>query len=141
MGMARMAYGIGLHSGLREMTGLALLTDMNGVWTGTNYPPAASAPSHYLVQTATRPHPSWRIICTNYEGTVIWFDYNRAASNIVCWRQPGVMGSRELVANNVTDASALVTNKGVQLNMTVERRNGDHHSSVANTTFLRFRNR
>jgi hypothetical protein len=143
MGVARMVYGLGTNGGLREaagLKGLNLLTNMNGIWTGGVYPPAATSSSHYVTQAVTLANPSWRLVCSNYAGGITWYDYNRAASNIVFWPRPGQPGRRELVANYVTGASVIFTNQGVVLSLTVARRHGNYSTSVTNTTFLRPRN-
>ncbi len=142
MGVARMTFGLGTNSGLREMAGFALLTDMNGVWTNKNYPPAANDSSHYITHAYIRPHPSWRLICTNYAGRVTWYDYNRAASNIVVWSVPNQPGNRELIANYVSAANITIdaTNFGVNLNLCVTRGHGNHVESITNSTFIKARN-
>lgn len=141
IGMARMTFGFGGTNGsLREASGLSLLTNMNGVWSGGTYPPGANDPSHYVTQAVVRPHPSWRLVCTNFDGAITWYDYNRAASNIVFWPQPGQTATRELVANHVTFAKAVLTNSGVVLSLAVARRNGQFSATTTNTTFLRLRN-
>ena len=140
MWLARMVYGLGTNGGLREASSVYLNTNVHGHWSGTNYPPDAGAANHHLDYT-TPADGSWALYVTNYAGIASGYEYNKNASNI-CFRPPNTLISNRLsVANYVTAASAIPTNKGINLSITVTRSYGITTNITAiNSTFIKMRN-
>lgn len=144
MAMARMVYGIGKQSGLRSAMGVEINRNMTGAFTGTNYPPEAGAPTHYLSSGSS--DGSWRLVITNYDNSITWIDYNKSSSNIVFWPVSGSgnESKRALVGNYISTADVIHTNEGLKSGLKITIESVKAHGSYMNTSqvasFITFRN-
>lgn len=138
--LARMVYGLQANSGLRSADYFLVTTStIYGTWTGTNYPPAPNAPTHYLTSGGSA-DGSWRLTYSNAYAGKHWIDYNKKASNIVYWTDITALTSRLEVCNYVTAATATTNASGITLSITVGRREGRNAGSNSISTYVMRRN-
>ncbi len=144
MAISRMVYGIETNPGLRSAAALALDTACAGVYQSwvapTNFPPAANAASHW-VATNYAGDGSWRLTVSNQDGRVTWIDYNINAQNMVFWPNTLNAASRKLIANHVTSATVSNRGDGVEIFLTVAKRDGRFTATNQAATFVKRRNK
>ncbi len=142
LALARIVYGIETNEGLRSATSVIVDTAYAGVYhywhAPTNYPPPPGAHNHYIANYAG--DGSWRMTISNYNGQISMIDYNINASNLVYWPPGSVTAGRKLIANYVTSATAVSTNNGVLITLSIIRGDGNFVSSNQMSTFVKTRN-
>ena len=145
MALTRLVYGIGSDNGLRTASSISLANDMKGKWTGTGhvYPPAPGDPAHFLNPGAA--DGSWRITCSNAFDGERWIDFNKKVSNIVLWveKPPSAphRSTRQLICNYVSDASVSTNAFGINIQLTLLRKEDRFTSTNRMNTFVQLRNR
>lgn len=140
LAMARLIYGIGTNNGLRTAATITIDSNYYGTWTGgTNYPPQPNATTHSILTNGT-PDGSWRMICSNAFDGVRWIDFNKQASNIVCWADITDPISRQEVCNYLSNAVVSTTAAGVNIQLTFFRKDGQYTSVNQVSNFVQRRN-
>ncbi|MBI2438307.1 MAG: prepilin-type N-terminal cleavage/methylation domain-containing protein [Lentisphaerae bacterium] len=142
LGLNRLVYGVGTNSGLRTAASISINSNMNGIWSGSYYPPDPGDERHFL--NPGLDDGSWRITCSNaYDGQK-WIDYNSAASNIVLWVDPPPSAvnrrTRQLIANYVSEAVVSNGALGVSIQLTIVRRGNGDSLTNRSSTYIKRRN-
>ncbi|MBU4200128.1 MAG: prepilin-type N-terminal cleavage/methylation domain-containing protein [Verrucomicrobia bacterium] len=144
LAMSRLVYGIGTNNGLRTASSIKY-ENKKGMWTGTDhvYPPAPGDPAHFL--NPGSPDGSWRITCSNAFDGERWIDFNKEASNIVLWVEEPLSAphreTRQLICNYVSAAVVATNASGVNIRLTLLRKEGRLTSTNQMSTFVLMRNR
>ena len=145
LAISRLVYGIGTNNGLRTAASISIDNDMKGMWTGSGhvYPPAPGDPAHFLNPGAA--DGSWRITCSNAFDGERWIDFNKKVSNIVLWveKPPSAphRSTRQLICNYVSDASVSTNAFGINIQLTLLRKEDRFTSTNRMNTFVQLRNR
>ena len=153
----RMVYGVGSNSGLRTASTLLLLTNnvyghpypfaaSNQYWETGDPPPPATDPAHYAhVGCGYGSDGSWRLITSNQLDGVRCFDYNSKMRNILFCpdtnQTSAARSQRVLICNYVTSAVVVTSACGVNLQLTLFRKDGRFTSTNRISTFVLMRNR
>lgn len=144
LAISRLVYGVGTNNGLRAAASISINTNMKGMWTGNHddYPPAAGDTHHFL--NPGLDDGSWRITCSNAFDGERWIDFNKTASNIVLWVEepPSTThrSTRQLICNYVSDAVVSTNASGINIQLTLFRKENRFTATNQMSTFVQLRN-
>lgn len=156
LAMSRMIYSLGTNFGLRSAGTVLLQTnayghpypfaDSNQYWENNISPPAAADPSHYAhVGCAYGCDGSWRLVVSNELDGVSCIDYNAKMRNLLFCpdtnQTTAARQNRQLICNYVAAAAVATNLAGVNLQLTVLRRDGRFTATNTVSTFVLMRNR
>ncbi|NLB54909.1 MAG: prepilin-type N-terminal cleavage/methylation domain-containing protein [Lentisphaerae bacterium] len=139
--MSKMVFGTDGRNCLRAAIGVHLDKNYRGVYVDSKYPPEPDDNSHYL--TPGNPDGSWFLIITNYNASVSWITYNKAAQNLIFWPKADISAAakRVLIGNYIVEAEVTEFSKGLQLDLTSVRKHGSFTVTNKTSSFVKMRNK